>query len=173
MLDFSPLNIAGYVFLALVLFGAVVSYVLPDRRKKKRVENLLSGREALAHWRYTPDEWVRWARSLKWARHPGRAGEVYFGKEAVLITNGLDEYFRGLDETANGAKIYGASVSDESPYLLIVNVHWMENVKHDRDIGRHGDYCAEEIKSTCRMDAWTRRGAWPLTTRESKARCDG
>jgi hypothetical protein len=128
------LYIAAAVLLALLLAFIVWRHVHTGRRARMEdVAEMISGRNLLAQWPYTPEEWRQAAADeFDWVRNKGGAGHVYVSPAAVYILGDADE--RYIDLAADGRVVTHAScrASHMSPLKLRVRWKVVEQDEHGR-----------------------------------------
>ena len=110
-----------------ILFGLLVIWAFWSRRKT--IAAILSGKDVLTKWKYSPDEWQIAVRDeFSWVKDETQAGQVYITPSHILITNGKDKL---LSELASRTKVVTlASYLQSSPLgLLRFRTRWKTVVK--------------------------------------------
>jgi hypothetical protein len=70
---------------------------------ERKISEILSGIDLLAHWTYTPDEWEKAvAEEFTWARKD-TIGDVYISPNAIYVKSGSGDRLFALTEMANGS----------------------------------------------------------------------
>ncbi len=87
----------GTIFLVIL---AIVFTIYTWQKRRKKIEAVWledSGTNVLERWRYSPEEWKKFAEEdFSWVTNKDSPGEFSISDDSILISNGSDEFFRDL-----------------------------------------------------------------------------
>ena len=130
-----------------VLLIAFVAWRHMQSRRHARIEDItemISGRNLLAQWPYTPEEWRQAAEDeFDWVRDKGGKGHVYVSPAAVYILGETDE--RYIDLTADGRVVTHASCRAAHMSPLKLRLRW-KVVEHDEHGRTEVKYYKEDLR---------------------------
>ena len=130
-----------------VLLVAFIVWRHVESRRRARMEDvaeMVSGRNLLAQWPYTPDEWRQAAEDeFDWVRNKNGRGHVYVSPEAVYIQGELDG--RYIDLTKDGRVVTHASCRPSHMSPLKLRLRW-KVVRRDEHGHTEVKYYKEDLR---------------------------
>jgi hypothetical protein len=117
--------------LAVLALAFIVWHVVQAGRRARaeEVAEMVSGRNLLAQWPYTPEEWRQAAEDeFDWVRNKEGKGHVYVSPKAVYILGESDELY--IDLTENESVVTHASCRPSHMSPLKLRLRW-KVVRHD------------------------------------------
>jgi hypothetical protein len=128
--DLKLLLLGGFILLLLLFW-----LIRRDPWRKRKISAILAGKNTLANWKYTPEEWQEYTGMAFFDRIKRQdiPGEAYITPTAIYVTNGYDQFFRDLEES--GKVVTRCSFDGKSPAVLHIRVRWaVKNVKNENDV---------------------------------------
>jgi hypothetical protein len=114
------------------------------RARTEEIAGMVAGRDLLAQWPYTPEEWRQAARDeFDWVRNKEGRGHVYVSPGAVYIRGESDE--RYVDLTADGRVVTHASCRPSHMSPLKLRLRW-KVVRHDTEGRGEVKYHKEDLR---------------------------
>ena len=114
-----------YPTLFIIFVGGSLIWALYQRKNGMR--DILLGKDVLARWTYSPEEWRTLAAGeFEWVRHVETPGQIYISPYAILIYNGRDRFFADLQ--SNGALVTKAVVRGTNPPVFKLRTRWKQTV---------------------------------------------
>lgn len=105
---------------------------------------MVSGRNLLAQWPYTPEEWRQAAADeFDWVRNKEGKGHVYVSSTAVYILGETDEHY--IDLTKDGRVVTHASCRPSHMSPLKLRLRW-KVVRQDNDGRSEVKYYKEDLR---------------------------
>jgi hypothetical protein len=130
-----------------VLLIAFIVWRQIHTRRRGRMEDItemISGRNLLAQWPYTPEEWQQAARDeFDWVRNKGGSGHVYVSPGAVYILGESDEHY--IDLTADGRVVTHAACRASHMSPLKLRLRW-KVVNQSEDGRSEVKYYKEDLR---------------------------
>jgi hypothetical protein len=139
------LYIAAAILAVLLVTFVVWRHI--DSRRRARMEDIaemISGRNLLAQWPYTPEEWRQAALDeFDWVRNKSGKGHVYVSPGAVYILGETDEHY--IDLTRDGRVVTHASCRPSHMSPLKLRLRW-KVVRQDTDGRSEVKYYKEDLR---------------------------
>ena len=132
--------------LALLLVAFIVWRHISSRRRGRieDITGMISGRNLLAQWPYTPEEWRQAAEDeFDWVRNKGGAGNVYVSQGAIYILGETDERF--IDLAADGRVVTHASCRASHMSPLKLRLRWKVE-RYDENGRTEVKYYKEDLR---------------------------
>ncbi|HKQ50963.1 MAG TPA: hypothetical protein VJT74_01250 [Pyrinomonadaceae bacterium] len=130
-----------------VLLAAIVVWRHVESRRRARMEDIagmISGRNLLAQWPYTPEEWRQAAEDeFDWVRNRDGKGHVYVSPGAIYILGESDEHY--IDLTADGRVVTHASCRPSHMSPLKLRLRW-KVVRRDDEGRSEVKYYKEDLR---------------------------
>lgn len=87
----------GMIFFGILVF---ILLIYQWRKKREKIDAIWTGSDdsdLLERWTYSPEEWKKFAEDdFRWVKHKDLAGDLIISDSSILISNGLDKFYRDL-----------------------------------------------------------------------------